>query len=84
MFGLANLATVPDQCLYRYVRFAILGPTQVSTGDRPAPLGGPKRALLAFLLLHANAAVSRDQLIDALWGQSPPPSASRPASGWRG
>jgi predicted ATPase/DNA-binding SARP family transcriptional activator len=40
------------------------------------PLGAPKqRALLAFLLLHANAAVSRDRLIDAVWGTEPPRSA---------
>jgi predicted ATPase/DNA-binding SARP family transcriptional activator len=30
---------------------------------------------LAFLLLHANAAVSRDRLIDVLWGTEPPRSA---------
>jgi DNA-binding SARP family transcriptional activator len=59
------------------VRFAILGPTELSVEGRPVPLGGPKqRALLAFLLLHANKPVSRDRLIDALWGDSPPPSAS--------
>ena len=59
------------------MRFAILGPTELSVDGRPVPLGGPKqRALLAFLLLHANEAVSRDRLIDALWGESPPPSAS--------
>ena len=44
---------------------------------RPVPLGGLKqRALLAFLLLHANEVISRDRLVDALWGESPPPSAS--------
>jgi YVTN family beta-propeller protein len=59
------------------VRFAILGPIEVAAEDGPVPLGGPKqRALVAFLLLHANEAVSRDRLIDALWGESPPPSAS--------
>jgi DNA-binding SARP family transcriptional activator len=51
------------------VRFAILGPIEVAAEDGPVPLGGPKqRALVAFLLLHANEAVSRDRLIDALWG----------------
>jgi YVTN family beta-propeller protein len=59
------------------VRFAVLGPTELWVEGRLVPLGGPKqRALLAFLLLHANEAVSRDRLIDALWGESPPPSAS--------
>jgi DNA-binding SARP family transcriptional activator/WD40 repeat protein len=59
------------------VRFGVLGPIEVWIDGRPVPLGGPKqRALLAFLLLHANEALSRDRLIDALWGESPPPSAS--------
>jgi DNA-binding SARP family transcriptional activator len=59
------------------VRFAVLGPVELQVEGRLVPLGGPKqRALLAFLLLHANQAVSRDRLIDALWGESPPPSAS--------
>jgi len=40
-------------------------------------LGGPKlRALLAILLLRANEVVSRDRLIEGLWGERAPPSAS--------
>ena len=59
------------------MRFGVLGPIEAWADGRPIPLRGPKqRALLAFLLLHANRAVSRDRLIDALWGESPPPSAS--------
>jgi DNA-binding SARP family transcriptional activator/ABC-type oligopeptide transport system substrate-binding subunit len=43
---------------------------------QPVALGGAKpRALLAFLLLHANEVVSRDRLIDALWGDRPPGTA---------
>ena len=39
-------------------------------------LGSAKqRALLAILLLHANEVVSRDRLIDDLWGERPPASA---------
>src|SRR5262249_4548036 len=38
--------------------------------------GAKQRALLALLLLDANRPVSRDRLIDGLWGESPPPSAS--------
>jgi len=59
------------------MRFALLGPFEVSLGRGPLSLGGRKqRTLLAVLLLHPNEAVSRDQLIDALWGQRPPPSAA--------
>jgi YVTN family beta-propeller protein len=57
--------------------FAILGPVELSADGMPVPLGGPKqRALLALLLLHSNQVVSRDRLVDALWRDSPPPSAS--------
>src|SRR5579871_4684852 len=55
------------------MRFVILGRLEVIEGDRPLALGGRKqRALLAVLLLHANEAVSRDRLIDAVWAEQPP------------
>jgi YVTN family beta-propeller protein len=55
------------------VEFRILGPLEVLEDGRPLALGGSKQcALLAILLLHANEVVSRDRLIDALWGASPP------------
>ncbi len=48
--------------------FRILGPLELTVDQEPASLGGPKQvALLAFLILHANQAVSADQLIEALW-----------------
>jgi DNA-binding SARP family transcriptional activator len=31
-----------------------------------------QRALLALLVLHANEVVSRDRIIDELWGERPP------------
>ena len=59
------------------MRFAVLGPLEVSLDRGPLSLGGRKqRTLLAVLLLHANKVVSRDQLIDALWGERLPPSAA--------
>jgi DNA-binding SARP family transcriptional activator/ABC-type oligopeptide transport system substrate-binding subunit len=58
------------------VEFRILGPLQVLDDGRPVPLGGGKqRATLAILLLSRNEVVSRDQLIDGIWGASPPPTA---------
>ncbi len=54
----------------KMVKFAILGPVELAEGEHKLPVGGPRQvALLAFLLLHANRAVSADQLIDALWGE---------------
>jgi DNA-binding SARP family transcriptional activator len=58
------------------VEFRVLGPLQVLDDGRPVPLGGGKqRATLAILLLHRNEVASRDQLIDGIWGASPPPTA---------
>jgi YVTN family beta-propeller protein len=57
--------------------FRILGPLEVEDEGRLLKLGGAKqRALLALLLLRANEVVSRDRLIDELWGGSPPETAS--------
>ena len=59
------------------MEFAILGAVDVHVDGRSLRLGGPKpRALLAILLLNANAAVSRDRLIDGLWGEAPPATAA--------
>ena len=44
----------------------------------PVPLGPPQqRALLALLLLHANEVVSRDRIVDELWGERPPATAAK-------
>lgn len=56
----------------------MLGPIEVRDGAREVPLGqGRQRLLLAVLLLHPHQALSSDRLIDALWGESPPPTAGR-------
>ncbi len=56
----------------------VLGPMEASAGGRPLPLGGGKpRALLAMLALQAGSPVSTDHLIEGLWGESPPATASK-------
>ena len=46
-----------------------MGPVEARAGDRLVALGsGRQLKLFAFLLLHANRAVSADALIDGLWG----------------
>jgi predicted ATPase/DNA-binding SARP family transcriptional activator len=56
--------------------FRLLGPVEAARDQRPIPLGAPKqRALLAVLLLNANEALSRERLIDQLWGTAAPRSA---------
>src|SRR6476660_5440949 len=59
------------------LEFLTLGPIAVRRDGQELPLGGPKqRALLALLLVHENQVVSRDRLIDGLWGERPPPTAA--------
>ncbi|BCL13330.1 AfsR/SARP family transcriptional regulator [Micromonospora sagamiensis] len=58
------------------MEFWILGPIEVTEGGRSLAIGGPKpRAALAALLLEANRIVSVEGLVDAIWGEQPPPSA---------
>ena len=58
------------------IEFRILGSIEAVGDEGPLPLGAPKqRAVLALLLLNANTVVSRDRLVDALWGAEPPNSA---------
>ena len=57
--------------------FRVLGPLEVENENGPLPLGGQKqRALLALLLLHAGEALSADRIVDELWGEHPPRTAT--------
>jgi DNA-binding SARP family transcriptional activator len=56
----------------------ILGPVQAWGGQEQLNLGGALQVkLLAFLVLNANKAVSRDALLDAVWGPVDADSRSR-------
>ena len=58
-------------------QFQLLGPFEVSERGRPLDVGaGKQRALLALLLLRAGEVVSTDRLIDALWDERAPASAT--------
>jgi DNA-binding SARP family transcriptional activator len=60
------------------MRFCVLGPLEAyGDGHRVAVGGGRQRALLALLLMHAGEIVSRDRLIEELWGGEPPSSGSQ-------
>ena len=58
------------------MRIALLGELEVrGDDDRPIVVTGAKqRALLAVLALQASRAVPAEQLVDALWGDDPPPA----------
>ena len=59
------------------VRVEVLGAVRAWLTERELALGTPRqRAVLAALALRANQLVTRDQLIDAVWGQEPPAAAA--------
>lgn len=59
--------------------YRVLGPVRVDDqSGRPVDIGGSKpRLVLARLLLDAGRVVSTESLIDAVWGDDPPPTARR-------
>ncbi len=73
-----NVEISLQTCFAQRVEFLVLGPVEARIDSRALQLGGPKqRALLALLLLNANGVVSRDRLVDSLWGERAPESAQR-------
>src|SRR5215813_11434311 len=61
----------------RRLRVEALGAVRAWLTDRELALGAPRqRAVLAVLALRANQPVTRDQLIDAIWGYEPPAAAT--------
>jgi DNA-binding SARP family transcriptional activator len=60
------------------MQIRLLGPIEASLHGRPVALGPPQqRGVLAMLALHVNRTVSTDRLIEGLWGERAPPSASK-------
>jgi predicted ATPase/DNA-binding SARP family transcriptional activator len=58
------------------LEYAVLGPLEVRRGSETLAIpGGNARKVLLALLLEPNRSVSRESLIDALWGASPPAQA---------
>jgi YVTN family beta-propeller protein len=62
-----------DGDTHHRIRFGVLGPLQVLRDGTPVSIGGAQqRAVLAFLLVERERAVSVEQIADALWGEHPP------------
>jgi DNA-binding SARP family transcriptional activator/ABC-type branched-subunit amino acid transport system substrate-binding protein/streptogramin lyase len=65
------------------VRFLVLGPLEARMEGREVELGaGRQRALLALLLVRAGEALSTERVIDALWAEQPPASATKVVQGY--
>ena len=59
------------------MEFRTLGPFEIVASGEALALGRTQqRALLALLLVHAPEPVPGDRLIEELWGEEPPPTAS--------
>ncbi|PRY41458.1 AfsR/SARP family transcriptional regulator [Umezawaea tangerina] len=59
------------------MRIRVLGPVTVGTETGASGLGGPKpKALLVALLRQARHVVATERLVDLLWDDSPPSSAT--------
>ena len=65
------------------IEFRVLGSLEVVDRDGRLVLGAPKqRALLAVLLLRRGEPVSSDRLIDEVWGDQPPATATKLVHGY--
>jgi predicted ATPase/DNA-binding SARP family transcriptional activator len=62
----------------RTLELRLLGPMEAWVDGVSVSVSGPRRrALLIRLALSANEVVSKDRLIDDLWGEDPPPTAAK-------
>ncbi|MFF2848464.1 BTAD domain-containing putative transcriptional regulator [Streptomyces sp. NPDC058001] len=59
-----------------FLRFTVLGPVRSWRGEAELDLGSPQqRVVLAALLLRRGRPVTLSELLDAVWGEEPPPAA---------
>ena len=60
----------------------VLGPLEVVCDGEHVRLGSAQqRRLLAVLAVHANEVISSDRLVDVLWGEKVPASATHTLQG---
>src|SRR5918997_3843870 len=59
------------------LRIQVLGPVRAWRDGEPVELGRVgQRAVLGLLALGGGQPLSRAELVDSLWGDTPPPSAA--------
>ncbi|EXG82552.1 AfsR/SARP family transcriptional regulator [Cryptosporangium arvum] len=64
------------------VQVSVLGPIEVTVAGQPLALGGPgRRALIATLALDVGTVVGVPRLLEAIWGDDPPATATTKLQG---
>ncbi len=59
------------------MEFRVLGPIEAVGDGAPIVLSGRRRALLAYLLIHAGRPVSADRILEDVWGDASPESGAK-------
>ena len=60
------------------MEFRLLGPFEVERDGTALALGGRRqRAVLALLTMHPGEVLSTDRIVEEIWADDPPPSATR-------
>lgn len=61
--------------MHEPIEFRVLGPLEIRVGGKARAQGSPKlRTVLGVLLAKANRVATHEELIDELWGTTPPAS----------
>ena len=78
MAGGVGGVLAPQRTGRQLVNVSVLGPLAVEANGVPVHVAGPhRRRLLALLASMPGRLASVDLIVDSLWGEDPPPSATK-------